>query len=392
MIWHIPKVYNNIGFDVTLMSDPDLLPYYCEYNCDSYITRFGGKKVEGVYVLKHNTLELYQLIRHFIIFDGRDYIDVTPFDDYRDTNYFIPIKINTHNLFVKSLDCINIKEKQETGNMFYIYCYVDPTTDLPFYVGKGTQKRAYTHMYQPRASYKNKNKTRFQNKLEKMKVDNIEPKIIFLAQNIQDENIAYEIEESYIKQYGRKGYDENGILLNTCEGSRPPNHKGRTYKEIYGEKWEEQIEKRRNLQKERGGYGPKKHSEESKRKTSLKVSGKNNPTFSGITEEYLIEVGKQFCFHFKNEISAKKWKWWCKKNQIPTFRKTFRFGGKDLLKLFEEMFDAKIKYDSVLWFHNPNTKKTWRCLDWELEYISPPYGYIRGRGINTFKGNNDNVR
>lgn len=243
MIWYIPKVHNNIGFEVPVISDPDLIQNCCEYNCDSYISRFGGEKIEGVYVLKHYGLELYQLVRHFIIRDRKDYIDVTPFDDLRDKNYFIPFKINTYNLFIQSLDNTNNDINQEVEKLYYVYCYIDPTTNQPFYVGKGTQNRAYTHMFIQREKTKNKNKTRFKNKLEKMKMDGIEPKIIFLAQNIQDEKIAYDIEESYIKQYGRKGYDEGGILLNICEGSRLPSHKGKTYKEIYGDKAEEQREK-----------------------------------------------------------------------------------------------------------------------------------------------------
>lgn len=96
--------------------------------------------------------------------------------------------------------------------MYYVYCYIDPTTNLPLYVGKGKQNRAYAHMYHSKDI--NKNKTEFKNKLNKMKKRGIEPIIVFLAQNIQDEKIAYEIEEAYIKQYGRKGYEENGILLN----------------------------------------------------------------------------------------------------------------------------------------------------------------------------------
>ena len=381
MIWYIPKVYDNIGFEVPVISDPDLVQNCCEYNCDSYIFRFGGEKIEGVYVLKHYELELYQLVRHFIIHDGKDYIDITPFDDLRDKNYFIPIKINTYNLFFQSLDIINNIINQETENMYYVYCYIDPTNDQPFYVGKGTQKRAYTHMFNPRDKTKNKNKTRFKNKLEKMKEEGIEPKIIFLAQNIQDENIAYEIEESYIKQYGRKGYEENGVLLNVCEGSRPPNHKGKSYQEIYGEKAEDQRKKRHELQLEAGGwFKGHKHSEETKQKYRERSAGLINANSSNITEEELLDSGKMFCEHFNYEISSKKWIWWCSSKNIPTLRKTFRFGGKDILDIFVEQFNAVKKFDSMLWFYNPVSKQNWRCLDWELKYIIIPEGFIRGRG------------
>lgn len=162
--------------------------------------------------------------------------------------------------------------------MYYVYCYLDPETKLPFYVGKGSQNRAYTHMYLPRE--KNKNKTRFKNKLEKMKQQGIEPVVAFLAQNITDEEMAYSIEESFIKQYGRLGYEQNGILLNTCLGSRPPNHKGKTYEQIYGpERAAQQRENRARLQKERGGYGPKKHKTVTKDKIREKTSGTANPMY-----------------------------------------------------------------------------------------------------------------
>lgn len=29
--------------------------------------------------------------------------------------------------------------------MYYVYVYLDPTTELPFYVGKGTGKRLHQH-------------------------------------------------------------------------------------------------------------------------------------------------------------------------------------------------------------------------------------------------------
>ena len=280
MIWHIPQPEPNLGLEVMILSDPDLWPNCCEYNVDSYIRRFGGTKIQGVYVLKHNRLPMYQLVKHFVVHDGVDFLDVTPFEDGRTQNYFIPCEIIGYNIYVQTLAHINNYSEQESEHMYYVYCYLDPENRQPFYVGKGTQNRAYTHMYLPRDKRKNKNKTRFKNKLEKMKSQGIEPVIIFLAQNILDEEIAYAIEESFIKQYGRLGYEENGILLNTCLGSRPPSHRGKTYEEIYGpEKAKLQREMRSRLQKERGGYGPKKHSEEARRKFSQNNTGSGNPMF-----------------------------------------------------------------------------------------------------------------
>jgi hypothetical protein len=31
-------------------------------------------------------------------------------------------------------------------NKFYVYAYIDPNTDTPFYIGMGCHKRATTHL------------------------------------------------------------------------------------------------------------------------------------------------------------------------------------------------------------------------------------------------------
>ena len=111
-------------------------------------------------MLKHHDLDLYQLVRHFVVYDGKDYVDVTPFDDLRDKNYFIPIKINLYNTFIQSPISINKIEEWETKIMYYVYCYIDPRNDQPFYVGKGKQDRAFTHIKHTKKERKNKNTTR----------------------------------------------------------------------------------------------------------------------------------------------------------------------------------------------------------------------------------------
>lgn len=162
--------------------------------------------------------------------------------------------------------------------MYYVYELIDPRIDLPFYVGKGKDDRAYFHLSNdPRLKTDNPRKF---NKIQKIRKAGLEPKVK-IVEYFENENDAYEYEEKLIKKYGRYKYDKNGILTNICEGSRPPSLKGRTYKEIYGDKWEEQIEKRRQAQIERGGYGPKKHSEETKRKLRDMFLGEKSP-FYGI--------------------------------------------------------------------------------------------------------------
>jgi hypothetical protein len=160
--------------------------------------------------------------------------------------------------------------------MYYVYELIDPRVNLPFYVGKGKNKRVYFHLSE-KTRAKSENPKKY-DKIQKIRKEGYEPKIK-IVQYFEDENDAYEYEEKLIKTYGRKDIDESGILTNICESSRPPKLKGRTYQEIYGDNWEDQIEKRRQLQLSVGGYGPKKHTEETKKKISGKVAGKNNPSY-----------------------------------------------------------------------------------------------------------------
>lgn len=180
-------------------------------------------------------------------------------------------------------------------NLYYVYGLIDPCNNLPFYIGKGKDNRAFSHLNENINRNKIDNKRKF-NKIKSIKSQGLEPFIEFYAQNIEDENLAYEIEESLIKKYGRKGYDDGGILLNICLSSRPPNHKGKTYDEIYGkEKAKKIIEYKTELQLIAGGYGPKRHTEETKKKISLKTKGKNNP-------RYGIKMSEEL----KQKISEKK--------------------------------------------------------------------------------------
>jgi len=156
---------------------------------------------------------------------------------------------------------------------YYVYILADPRKeDQPFYVGKGKGRRATTHLWE-KPETRNVHK---ENKIAAIRAAGFEPKIIYVAEGIIDEDIAYDLEASLIKKYGRKGYDKGGILTNICEDSRPPNHKGKTYDQIYGsqEKALEQRALRAKLQKERGGYGPKKHTEATKKKISEKGKGR----------------------------------------------------------------------------------------------------------------------
>jgi hypothetical protein len=104
--------------------------------------------------------------------------------------------------------------------MFYIYAYIDPRTDLPFYIGKGKDTRKFDHLNE--ASSKKENKEKFKI-IQELKSLNLFPIITELESNIENELLAYNREDYYILKYGRKGIEPNGVLTNkTIGGKHPP--------------------------------------------------------------------------------------------------------------------------------------------------------------------------
>lgn len=109
--------------------------------------------------------------------------------------------------------------------MFYVYQYIDPRNDLPFYIGKGTNDRKLDHLKETVESTIN---IRKYNKIQSIKTDGYEPIIQEIA-IFENEEDAYALENQLIQKYGRKGIEENGILMNLTLGSNPPSHKGKKW-------------------------------------------------------------------------------------------------------------------------------------------------------------------
>jgi len=194
--------------------------------------------------------------------------------------------------------------------MYYVYELIDPRVNIPFYLGKGKGKRVYFHLSE-KSRAKSDNFKKF-DKIKKIRKEGYEPEVK-IVQYFEDENDAYEYEEKLIKIYGRRDIDEGGILTNICESSRPPKLKGRTYQEIYGDEWEEQIQKRLKTKEERGNYGGvRKHTEETKNKISQKVTGKNNPSYGvPCSEERKRKISEKAKERYENGFispSAKTWR------------------------------------------------------------------------------------
>ena len=83
--------------------------------------------------------------------------------------------------------------------MYYIYAYIDPTTDLPFYIGKGKGNRKNHHLNE--ASSKKENKEKWEIICSLKSVGAL-PIIKILEDHIDSEALAWNREDYYILKWG----------------------------------------------------------------------------------------------------------------------------------------------------------------------------------------------
>lgn len=292
MLWETPDIKDSILHEFAKNLECDYIigirntPYALseKLQCHNNVKKYKlGEPRLGYYFLKFDNF--YQAILHSVVYKDSQYLDITPYDDNRDYIIFAQLSdehldnIYLPNKLFHSLAKYNYSDGEQ--NMYYIYALINPKNKQPFYIGKGMGNRAQTHLWNlsnSRNQYKD-------SKIQKIREQGLEPQVVYIAENIENEDLAYDLEEKVILYYGRKGYEVNGILTNVSLGVRPPNHKGKTYEDIYGiEGAKIQREMRSRLQKERGGYGPDRHSIETKQKISKKTAGKNNPRYGVIVK------------------------------------------------------------------------------------------------------------
>ena len=134
--------------------------------------------------------------------------------------------------------------------MYYIYAYIDPRNNLPFYIGKGKGNRKFDHLKEDDSNTENRNKL---NIISDLKAIGMAPTIVELETDIDNELLAYNREDFYILKYGRKGIDLNGILANkTIGGKSPPKpvwteEKKKSHSEFNKEYWTPERRKAHGL-------------------------------------------------------------------------------------------------------------------------------------------------
>ena len=99
------------------------------------------------------------------------------------------------------------------ANRFYTYCYINPVTDKPFYVGKGCGNRMYSHLAEAKSTSMCNHKL---NTIRKILDDGYEPVIKVVLDNLTEED-AFELEEFLISEIGRRDLGD-GPLVNLTDG------------------------------------------------------------------------------------------------------------------------------------------------------------------------------
>lgn len=102
-------------------------------------------------------------------------------------------------------------------NEYYVYMLVDPTTTLPFYVGKGKGDRMYVHEVEAVRQYKNATKPHH-DRIRELKAQGHSVIYDKVLVNVA-EHAALQREYQLIEQYGRLGVG-TGVLLNLTRGGQ----------------------------------------------------------------------------------------------------------------------------------------------------------------------------
>lgn len=100
---------------------------------------------------------------------------------------------------------------------FYVYKLIDPNTNIPFYVGKGSGDRMYQHELLRNRDYKS---TSHNNQLLKNKINKVlreSGRIRYQQYHVNNEHQAFTIEKALIGRHGRRDL-KTGTLCNMTNG------------------------------------------------------------------------------------------------------------------------------------------------------------------------------
>lgn len=168
-------------------------------------------------------------------------------------------------------------DEYDDSPVYYVYQLVNPTSGMPFYVGKGKKRRCYQHLSDKPEYSKNK---RLTGHIRNLRNSGIEPQVIKIRENLKEED-AYLLEEEQILHYGRIGFDEGGVLLNFFVANRPLKR----FKEdngFYGKKHTDETK-----QLISAANTGRKHTDEAKKKLSIAHTGKPK------SEEHRRKIGEK---------------------------------------------------------------------------------------------------
>jgi hypothetical protein len=95
----------------------------------------------------------------------------------------------------ESTDDLQIRPEVAHRLDHYVYLYIDPRTEQPFYVGKGQGERALSHLSEEVESRKCA-------RIAELRAVGKEPRIDILAHGLRDEETAFRIEAAVIDLFG----------------------------------------------------------------------------------------------------------------------------------------------------------------------------------------------